>query len=212
MDEIKQLIEGFARFKYRFFEKEPGLFKQLIQQGQSPKIMVVACCDARVDPAIITDCSPGDLFVVRNVANLVPPYEIGGRYHGTSAALEFAIRTLHVGHIIVLGHSQCGGIQTLLDDASESQSGEFIAPWMAIAKDACEHILSASAGISRPEKIRACEQVAIRTSLQNLLTFPWVSEAVEQRRLELHGWYFDIERGQLLTYNPASACFSIAES
>ncbi len=212
MNEIKQLIEGFGRFKSRYFEKEPGLFQQLIRQGQSPKIMVVACCDARVDPAIITDSNPGDLFVVRNVANLVPPCETGDGYHGTSAALEFAVRTLHVEHIIVLGHSQCGGIQAFLDNVEHSYTGEFITPWMEIAKDACQHAFSTLTNASRTDKLRACEQAAVQTSLQNLHTFPWIHEAVTQQRLELHGWYFDIAQGQLLIYNHTSKHFELAQA
>lgn len=212
MAEIKQLIEGFGRFKSHYFEKEPGLFQQLINQGQSPKVMVVACCDARVDPAIITDCSPGDLFVVRNVANLVPPCEVGDGYHGTSAALEFAVRTLHVEHIVVLGHSQCGGIQALVDNAGGGPVGEFISPWMAIAKNACQHVLATAPDAPRIEKIRACEQAAIQGSLRNLRTFPWIHEAVAQQRLALHGWYFDIVQGQLLTYNHDFMCFETARA
>ena len=139
--------------------------------------------------------------MVRNVANLVPPCETGDGYHGTRAALEFAVRTLHVEYIIVLGHSQCGGIQAFLDNVEHSYAGEFITPWMEIAKDAL-----------RTDKLRACEQAAIQTSLQNLHTFPWMHEVVTQQRLELHGWYFDIAQGQLLIYNHMSKHFELAQA
>jgi len=198
MDDIARLIEGFARFRAKYFENRPELFSQLARKGQTPRVMVVACCDSRVDPAIITDADPGDLFVVRNVANLVPPCETGGGYHGTSAALEFAVQSLCVRHIIVLGHSQCGGIQSLLQD-SKAPQGDFIIPWMAIAGEARQKASARHA--AGAERQRACEQAAIQVSLRNLMSFPWVRERVEQGALHLHGWYFDIDRGALLHYN-----------
>ncbi|MCL4316106.1 MAG: carbonic anhydrase [Gammaproteobacteria bacterium] len=206
MEQIKKLVEGFARFRTRYFEGQPDLYDQLARQGQSPGVMVVACCDSRVDPAIITDSNPGDLFVVRNVANLVPPCEMGGGYHGTSAALEFAVRSLHVKHIIVLGHSQCGGIQSLLQGIQAPQ-GEFIIPWMAIAEEARQKVNTRHAHSPDAVRQRACEQAAIQVSLRNLFTFPWVRERVEQGALHLHGWYFDIDRGELLHYNSSTECF-----
>ena len=116
MKSLDELVAGFHRFQQRYFQSERKLYEKLMLQGQAPKVMVVACCDSRVDPAIVTDCDPGDLFVVRNVANLVPPCEEGGGYHGTSAALEFAVRCLRVEHVIVMGHTRCGGIRALLGD------------------------------------------------------------------------------------------------
>jgi carbonic anhydrase len=200
MDDIARLIEGFARFRTKYFENRPELFDQLARKGQTPRVMVVACCDSRVDPAIITDADPGDLFVVRNVANLVPPCETGGGYHGTSAALEFAVQSLCVRHIIVLGHSQCGGIQSLLQGAKPPQ-GDFIIPWMAIAEEACRKVGALHARAPAAEQQRACEQAAIQVSLRNLMSFPWIRQRVEQGALHLHGWYFDIDRGALLHYN-----------
>ncbi|RJQ46734.1 MAG: carbonic anhydrase [Gammaproteobacteria bacterium] len=206
MDEIKKLMQGFSRFRARYFDGQPDFYDQLARRGQSPGLMVVACCDSRVDPAIITDSNPGDLFVVRNVANLVPPCEMGGGYHGTSAALEFAVRSLHVMHIIVLGHSQCGGIQSLLQGIQAPQ-GDFIIPWMAIAEEACRKVNARHAHAPDAVRQRACEQAAIQVSLHNLLTFPWVRERVEQGALHLHGWYFDIDRGELLHYNDKTERF-----
>jgi carbonic anhydrase len=210
MEEIKKLTAGFARFRAKYFEKHPELFDQLSRQGQSPNVMVVACCDSRVDPAIITDSDPGDLFVVRNVANLVPPCEMGGGYHGTSAALEFAVRTLEVKHIVILGHSQCGGIQSLLQGIKDPQ-GDFIIPWMAIAEEARQKINALHAHAPDATRQRACEQAAIQVSLRNLATFPWIRERVAQGTLHLHGWYFDIDRGVLLHYNCVTDRFESLE-
>lgn len=204
-DEIQKLIDGFGRFRAEHYETDASLYQRLTREGQSPRIMVIACCDSRVDPAIITDCNPGDLFVVRNVANLVPPHETGGHYHGTSAALEFAVRCLHVQDVIVLGHSRCGGIRALITGIQGADGlGQFIAPWMAIAAEA-RALLPAVQGEPDVAATRACEQAAIRISLRNLLSFQWVQERVQAGKLRLHGWYFDMEQGQLLRYNPSTS-------
>jgi carbonic anhydrase len=204
-----ELVDGFRRFQRRYFENDRALFQRLTRQGQSPKAMVIACCDSRVDPAIITDCEPGDLFVVRNIANLVPPCEAGGGYHGTSAALEFAVRCLNVEHVIVMGHAHCGGIRALMDDARGESAGQFIAPWMSIADAARREALAALPAASVEAQAAACERAALRISLNNLLSFPFVREAVDAGRLAVHGWYFDIERGELLRCRPGSPDFEM---
>lgn len=204
MEPISKLIAGFARFRSKYFAGDSALFEQLSRHGQSPRVMVIACCDARVDPAIITDADPGDLFVVRNVANLVPPCETGGGYHGTSAALEFAVQSLKVEHIIVLGHSGCGGVHSLLQDAG-AQQGDFIAPWMALAATACLKIKAVPAPATVQQ--RACEQAVVQVSLANLKTFPWIAERMSKGALHLHGWYFDIKGGELLCYHPENDRF-----
>lgn len=206
MSSPRQLVEGFRRFRERHFNEGRVQFQDLVQFGQTPKTLVVACCDSRVDPALVLDCAPGDLFVVRNVANLVPPAENQGHYHGTSAALEFGVRNLNVQHVIVLGHAQCGGIHALLE-GSVDKDESFIAGWMEIADAAREQVEHEFAGASSEVRHRACEQQAILVSLDNLMTFPWVRERVEQGSLTLHGWYFDIERGELLGYNIATRQF-----
>lgn len=199
MEAITKLIEGYRRFRKRYFHEEPELFASLVSRGQSPAVAVVACCDSRVDPAIIMDCEPGDLFTIRNVANLVPPYELGGLYHGTSAALEFAVRVLRVGHIIVLGHAQCGGINALLEsDSTEVSKGDFVSSWMRIAVQARDAALTNTSLTSVDMRRRHCEQAAIRVSIDNLMTFPWIKERVESEKLRLHGWYFDIGTGDLI--------------
>jgi carbonic anhydrase len=204
MSSPQQLIAGFQRFRERSFADDDAQFHDLVQFGQSPTTLVVGCCDSRVDPALILDCAPGDLFVIRNVANLVPPAENLGHYHGTSAALEFGVRNLAVQHIIVLGHAHCGGIHALLE-GGVARDDSFIAEWMRIADAAREKIEQELAGAGGEVRQRACEQQAILVSLNNLMTFPWIRERVEQGRLALHGWYFDIEHGELLGYN-ATAC------
>ena len=213
MNEIKKLIEGFQRFRAHHYERDGTPFKQLVSQGQSPRIMVIACCDSRVDPAIVTDCDPGDLFVVRNVANLVPPFEGSGGYHGTSAALEFAVRCLNVGHVIVMGHARCGGIRALLGDIRFADgAGQFIAPWMSIAEQARREVAATHAADDADTRAAACERAAVHVSLDNLMTFPFVCEAVAAKRLQLHGWYFDLDHGQLHGYDPASDRFQLLGS
>ena len=206
MSSPEQLIEGFKRFREHSFADDNAQFHDLVQFGQMPSTLVVGCCDSRVDPALILDCAPGDLFVIRNVANLVPPAENQGHYHGTSAALEFGVRNLAVQHIIVLGHAQCGGIHALLE-GGVAKDDSFISEWMKIADAARDQIEREHAGASSEARHRACEQQAILVSLKNLMTFSWIRERVEQGSLALHGWYFDIERGELLGYDPAAGRF-----
>lgn len=208
MADINKLLEGFKRFRHNIFDENPELFDRLKKQGQTPKTIVVGCCDSRVDPAIVTDCDPGDLFTIRNVANLVPPFETVGNYHGTSAALEFGVRNLEVENIIVLGHAQCGGIRALMNQTPGTDLNEgFVPSWMRVASNARNRVLSRMHGEPAEKQQRACEQEAILVSLDNLLTFPWILERVAQRKLTLHGWYFDLEQGELLRFNPTSNRF-----
>lgn len=202
------LIEGFHRFREQHFTDDDALYRQLVQEGQTPKILVVACCDSRVDPALVLDCAPGDLFVIRNVANLVPPAESrsGGR-HGTSAALEYGVSTLGVEHIIVLGHAHCGGIRALMSGRRTEDADSFINSWMRLAEDARVEAERELAGATLEERERAIEQRGILGSLDNLKTFSWIRERVEQGTLTLHGWYFDMEHGQLLGYDAATGRF-----
>lgn len=210
MKDIEDLVAGFRRFRTMYFDERPDLFERLTRVGQSPRVMVVACCDSRVDPAIITDSDPGDLFVVRNVANLVPPWEESGHYHGTSAALEFAVRCLSVRHVIVLGHAQCGGIRALLGDIRwEGEAGRFVEPWMSIAEEARREAIAAHPAVPRETLMRECELGAIRVSLRNLASFDFVRRAVEAGRLKLHGWYFDLQQGELLRYDGATGAFTL---
>ena len=208
MTSPSDLIEGFHRFREQHFADDDALYRQLVQEGQTPKILVVACCDSRVDPALVLNCAPGDLFVIRNVANLVPPAEnrSGGR-HGTSAALEYGVGTLGVEHIIVLGHAHCGGIRALVGGRRTDDSDSFINSWMRLAEDARASTERELAGAMQEERERAIEQRAILGSLDNLMSFSWIRERVEQGSLTLHGWYFDMDNGLLLGYNPATRLF-----
>ncbi|MCC6349380.1 MAG: carbonic anhydrase [Candidatus Eisenbacteria bacterium] len=193
MPEIARFIEGFGRFRRRYFTGDEHVYKALCE-GQAPSTMIVACCDSRVDPAIVLDAHPGDFFVVRNIANLVPPHEQGGGLHGVSAALEFGVRVLGVRHIVVMGHEKCGGIRALLDGTE----GEFLPRWMSMATAARAGTLHEGAHLPVEARERALNVAALRLSLRNLLSFPWIRAAVEARRLDLHAWYFDLTLGELL--------------
>ena len=203
---IERLIEGFRAFRATYYAENRALFDALAREGQSPKVMIVGCADSRIDPLLITGAGPGDLFILRNVANLVPPYAPDGHYHGTSAALEFAVRTLEVEHIVVLGHAQCGGVAALLEGSPMAGHGDdFIAAWMSIAEPARRRALALTG--SAEERRQGCEFETIKVSLDNLMTFPWIAARVADGRLALHGWYFDLPRGSLLRLDPATRGF-----
>lgn len=191
---IDRLIAGFKSFRETYYEEQPDFYRSLVEKGQKPDVMVIACSDSRVNPSIIAKAEPGELFIVRNVANLVPPYEPDSHYHGTSAAIEFAVRDLNVEHIIVLGHSHCGGIRCLCEGHEDAKNREFIDGWMSIVEQARDDSLKGEA------QLRNVEREAVKVSLDNLLTFPWVKRRVENGRLKLHGWLFDLEAGELLAH------------
>jgi len=198
LDAIQNLIDGYRRFREGYYKQHEERLTALAEQGQSPKVAVVGCCDSRVDPAVITDSAPGDLFVIRNVANLVPPCEGEGTWHGTSAALEFAVTGLHVEHIVVLGHARCGGIRALMEtEEAAAAPDDFIYHWMRIAREARERALAPELALDFEQRAHLCEQEAIRISLRNLLSFPWIQERVEADALRLHGWYYDMVSGTL---------------
>ena len=190
---MEDLIEGYRRFRAESWPRERARFEELSARGQQPRTMVIACSDSRVDPQMIFGAGPGELFVVRNVANLVPPYTPDGNYHGTSAALEFGVRVLQVRDLIVLGHAQCGGVRALLEGAPV-EAQDFVVPWMNIARAARERVLECTPVEARQE---AAEHEAVRISLANLLTFPWVRAAVEAGTLHLHGGHFAVRTGVL---------------
>ncbi len=207
MSDIATFLAGFERFKAKYIDGEESLFTRL-RLGQSPRVLVIACCDSRVDPAMLTGADPGDMFVVRNVANLVPPYRNGAEMPGIRADIEFAVKGLNVEQIIILGHRSCGGIQALMDGEGITENNyEFIGSWVTIARQARERVLRELAGAAPVVQAKACEQFAISLSLDNLMSFPWIRERVEAGKLALHGWYFDIESGELLGYSAETASF-----
>lgn len=203
------LIDGFKRFREQYFEEHRRLFEALAMRGQTPKVLLIGCCDSRVDPAIIFDAQPGEMFVLRNVANLVPPYAPDEGHHGTSAAVEFAIRGLEVEHVVVLGHARCGGVRALIEGQAGSDNTDFIRGWMHIARSARDRALALTLSAGQPIDAarRMCEQETVAISLANLMTFPWVRERVEQGRLMLHGWFFDLESGELFRLDPITNTF-----
>jgi carbonic anhydrase len=206
--DISTFVSGFGKFQEKYFAGDDSIFDKL-RQGQSPTALVISCCDSRTDPAMLMGASPGDIFVVRNVANLVPPYKNGAEMPGIRADIEFAIKGLNVSHIIILGHSGCGGIRALMDGEGITEHHyEFIGTWVSIAREARERVFRELPQEPDAVKSRACEHWAIGVSLRNLLSFPWIRERVEAGALALHGWYFDINAGELLVYSPETEAFA----
>jgi carbonic anhydrase len=204
----EHLADRFRRFKYRHFAPNIDHYEKLATFGQHPDVMVVSCCDSRVDPETIFSAMPGELFVMRNVANLVPPYETDGKYHGVSAALEFAALNLRVRHIVVLGHSGCGGVRACLDqDAARQTEAQFISNWMSMLDEARGRVLASHRDRPMAEIRAALEKEGIKASLANLRTFPCIKLLEGKRRLALHGAYFDIASGTLAVLNQAGGAF-----
>jgi len=204
----EHLVDRFRRFKYRHFAPNIDHFAELAAYGQNPDVMVVSCCDSRVDPETIFSAMPGELFVVRNIANLVPPYETTGQYHGVSAALEFAALNLRVRHIVVLGHSGCGGILACLEQSATRQSeARFISNWMNILDEARTRILASAAGRSAAELRVELEREGIKVSIQNLRSFPCIKALESKGRLHLHGAHFEIATGNLSVLNEGTGEF-----
>jgi carbonic anhydrase len=190
---MDQLLDGYRRFRQDRWPERRRQFENLADHGQSPRALVVSCADSRVDPAMIFDAGPGELFVVRNVANLVPPYHPDGAHHGTSAALEFGVRVLNVPAILIMGHGLCGGVRALLEGAP-AEASDFIVPWIRLATPAKER---ARARTDMTDQQLCCEQETIRLSLENLATFPWIESRRAAGSLQLWGAHFDIRSGVL---------------
>lgn len=212
MDAIKNLKQGFREFRNGEFLDKSAVWENLVENGQDPKIAVVACSDSRVDPGIMMNTAAGEIFVIRNVANLVPPHDEAGGYHGTSAALEFAVQHLKVEHIVVLGHAYCGGIKSLFGPRKKDVEGHFfIPPWMSIAEPAHRRVTATMPDAPEAEQVRACEKGAVLVSLENLMTFACIRRKVHERALSLHGWYVDMGVGTLSCYNPETNQFETQE-
>jgi len=191
---MKDLLDGYQRFRHAGWPERRQVFETLSEHGQRPSALVIACVDSRVDPGVIFDAAPGQILTVRNVANLVPPYAPDVAYHGTSAALEFGVRVLGVTDLVVLGHGQCGGVSALLH-GTPPMAGDFVGQWMSIAEPARARAIRCESVEARQS---CCEYEVIKVSLANLLTFPWIAERVVSGALRLHGAWFAIRTGELL--------------
>jgi carbonic anhydrase len=195
---VEHLLSGYRRFRHTVWPGRRERFEALAQRGQKPETLVIACSDSRVDPAMVFDAGPGEIFIVRNVANLVPPYEEDTAFHGTSAAIEFAVRVLEVREVIVMGHAMCGGIHALLHPQAAERL-DFMSSWVEIAAEARDHVLACEPVEENRQQL--CEYEAVKLSLRNLLTFPWLAARVADGRLRMHGAFFDIRTGVLSRLN-----------
>ncbi|MDC0886382.1 carbonic anhydrase [Altererythrobacter sp.] len=204
MPEFAALLRGYRRFRAAGYPKQRARYDELVSHGQHPKLMIIGCSDSRVDPAQIFDVDPGEIFVVRNVAALVPPFETTPGHHGVSAAIEFAVQMLQVKQIVIMGHGMCGGCQAALTQNFQGMKhgeGGFVADWISLLEDAREPV-AAQFGTSGREAERAMELAAVRLSISNLMTFPWVREKVESGALKLRGAFFAISEGVLYHLDP----------
>lgn len=202
MDAIASLIEGYHTFRNGTYRQNIERYSALGEKSQKPKAVIIACCDSRTDPAMVFSADPGELFVIRNVANLVPPYEPDQHYHGTSAAIEFGVTGLNVADIIVMGHVRCGGIEALYDcEHGITATDKFISGWMSLAHDAAEEVERKHPDLDRDAMLRMLEQRAVLSSLERLRTFPFISEREKAGRLRLHGWLYGIASGALSIYD-----------
>lgn len=206
MEFPQRLIDGYTTFLQSRLPVEQNRYRELAESGQHPEILVIGCCDSRVSPEVIFDARPGELFVVRNVANLVPPYAPDGRTHGVSAALEFGVQALKVKHIVVLGHAQCGGVRAFAEDAEPLSPGDFIGSWMAMIAPAAQQV-GPRGDRPLPAYLKALEQASAVKTLDNLMTFPCVKILVERGKLKLHAAYFGVASGDLSVYDRASGTF-----
>ena len=204
---VDNLITGFSNFKKNFFGSDSSFYKRLAKRGQKPSTIIISCSDSRVDPAILFDAQPGDLFVVRNVANLVPPYQPDDNHHGISAAIEFGVRDLGVRDIVVLGHAFCGGIKALCSHVrgEDIKDREFITPWIKIAMPIMDNF---DIELSKQLDVHEVEKRSIVNSMNNLRTFPWLRSLELKKELRIHGWWFDMEHGALWSYNSEIEGFS----
>jgi carbonic anhydrase len=203
----EKLLAGYRGFMAGKFAGETARYRSLARDGQAPETMVIACCDSRSAPETIFDAGPGELFVLRNVANLVPPYAPDGEYHSTSAALEFAVQSLKVRNIVVMGHGRCGGIRAALNPAEQPLSpGDFIGKWMSLVEPAAQAV-QGNTMMTAGERQTALERISIRFSIANLRTFPCVKILEEKGRLSLYGAWFDISTGELWVMDPATGDF-----
>jgi carbonic anhydrase len=191
-----RLIEGYSAFRTGRLRAEQDRYRELAESGQSPEVMVIGCCDSRVSPEVIFNARPGELFVVRNVANLIPPYAPDGGTHGVSAAIEFGVAALKIRHIVVLGHAFCGGVKAYAEDAEPLSPGDFIGRWMALMEPAMKKV-GPRGSLSPADYLTRLEQANVANSLDNLMTFPRLAKLIERGDVATHGAYFGVATGEL---------------
>jgi carbonic anhydrase len=202
----QQLIDGYRAFLIGRLRHEQDRYRDLAMSGQSPQVMVIGCCDSRVSPEVIFDARPGELFVVRNVANIVPPYAPDQQAHGVSAALEFGIGALKIRHIVVLGHAQCGGVKAYVEDAEPLSPGDFIGNWMKLMAPAADKV-GPRATLSPADYLTRLEQANVINSLDNLMTFPRLRKLIERGEVAVHGAYFGVANGRLSVRDQSTGQF-----
>lgn len=209
-DSLSVLLNGARTFRQTEYDGERSLMERL-SKGQEPDVLVIACSDSRVDPALVFGARPGDIFVVRVVANLVPPRSGGGMAHAVMAAVEYGVKALGVSHVVVCGHSHCGGIKAAMDAArgEELPPFECLGPWVALADPTCREVLAeaSAAGGTDTDTEALAERHSVLKSLANLRSYPWIQERVEKGELALHGWWFDIDTGDLWTADLETGAF-----
>ncbi len=201
----KKIVDGYKIFQDKY-AGDKSVMRSLFDNGQKPAIMMVACSDSRVDPALLLQTDPGDLFMVRNIANIIPEYEKDGGHHGISAALEYGVSYLQVKHLVIFGHSSCGGIEALLYNDNLNKGNDFISSWIDLVKNKA-YIDQALLEPSKLEKVDAYAKLALQQSYKNSMTFPWIKERVEENKLVIHLWFLDIKTGMITEYSPDTQKF-----
>ena len=204
---VDSLIEGYRQFRNGVYRQNEARYRALAEGAQTPKAIIIACSDSRADPAMIFNTDPGELFVVRNVANIIPPYEAGSRFHGTGAALEFAVTGLGIGDVIVMGHARCGGINALYRSLSQPVAGEFLPNWIDVLRPVAEDVARHSEG-TETEVLRNLEKAAVVHTIETLRTFPFIREREASGAVRLHGWFYGIASGKLSIYDPKAGAFA----
>lgn len=203
----QRLIDGYTAFAEGRLQREQARYHELAEAGQSPEVMVIGCCDSRVSPEVIFDARPGELFVVRNVANIIPPYTPDGQAHGVSAALEFGVGALRIRHIVVLGHAHCGGVKAYAQDSEPLSPGDFIGKWMQLMAPAAHKVGPMGGSEDHTDYLKRLEQANISNSLDNLMTFPLLAKLIEKGKISTHGAYFGVATGDLSVMDKATGQF-----
>ncbi len=209
---IKDLVSGHEEFKNKKFKKLKKHFADLVREGQNPKVLFISCCDSRVTPSLFTSTDPGDMFVVRNIGNMVAPYSLDKDYHSTAAAIEYAVCSLNVNDIIVCGHSHCGAIEGLYKDMKEDDKFIHVKKWIELGLQAKEYVNANMPDASKEEKLQETEKASVVFQLLHLLTYPEVEKRVEEGSLNLEGWYYKLETGELEYYDDEEREFKLLEA